>query len=62
MLLILVFAITAGPMIYTVNNFGTLFRLRQMLYVVAAVIPITLLKTSWMSNEENVECGSDAPA
>lgn len=50
-LLILVFAMTAGPMFYTVNNFGTLFRLRQMLYVVAAVIPVTLRKMSRMSND-----------
>ena len=39
---ILVFVCTAGPMIYTVNNFGTLFRLRQMLFVVAAIAPLTL--------------------
>jgi len=32
----------AGPMIYTVTNFGTLFRLRQMLYVIAAILPVTL--------------------
>jgi hypothetical protein len=49
-LLILVFGITAGTMTYTVNNFGTLFRLRQMLYVLAAVIPITLRKRE---DEEN---------
>jgi hypothetical protein len=49
-LLILVFVLTAGPMIYTVNNFGTLFRLRQMLYVVAAVIPVTLRRRE---GEEN---------
>jgi hypothetical protein len=41
-LLVLVFVCTAGPLIYTVNNFGTLFRLRQMLYVVAIAAPLTL--------------------
>lgn len=41
-LLVLVFAFTAAPMIYTVTNFGTLFRLRQMLYIVAAIVPVTL--------------------
>jgi hypothetical protein len=39
---VLVFLMTAGPMLYTVNNFGTLFRLRLMVYCVAAVLPITL--------------------
>ena len=42
--LAIVFISTAGPMIYTVNNFGTIFRLRQMLYVMAAVLPVTLRK------------------
>ena len=39
---VLVFVMTAGPMLYTVNNFGTLFRLRLMVYCIAAVLPITL--------------------
>lgn len=43
-LVLLVFLMTAGPMIYTVTNFGTLFRLRQMLYLVAALVPLTLAK------------------
>lgn len=33
---------TCVPMIYTVTNFGTLFRLRQMLYLLAALAPVTL--------------------
>jgi hypothetical protein len=41
-LLLLMFVMLAGPMIYTVTNFGTLFRLRQMLYVIAAILPVTL--------------------
>jgi hypothetical protein len=41
-LLLLVFVMLAGPMMYTVTNFGTLFRLRQMLYVIAAILPVTL--------------------
>ena len=41
-LLLLVFVMLAGPMIYAVTNFGTLFRLRQMLYVIAAILPVTL--------------------
>ncbi len=41
-LCVLLFVMTAGPMIYTVNNFGTLFRLRLMVYFLAAILPITL--------------------
>ncbi len=42
MLLLIVFFATAGPLAYTVNNFGTLFRLRQMLYAILAFLPLTL--------------------
>ena len=49
-MLILVFAILAGLMCYTVNNFGTLIRLRQMLYAIAVVTPVTLLRRE---REEN---------
>ena len=41
-MLVLVFAVTAIPMVYSISNFGTLFRLRQILYVLAAVLPLTL--------------------
>jgi hypothetical protein len=41
-LCVAVFVMTAGPMLYTVSNFGTLFRLRLMLYFLAAVAPVTL--------------------
>jgi hypothetical protein len=40
-MLVLLFVMTGGPMLYIVNNFGTLFRLRQMLYLIAALIPVT---------------------
>lgn len=39
---LLVFVMTAGPLLYAVNNFGTLFRLRLMVYCLAAILPITL--------------------
>jgi hypothetical protein len=39
---VLVFGMTAGPLLYTVNNFGTLFRLRLMVYCLAAILPVTL--------------------
>jgi hypothetical protein len=42
-LLVLIFVLLFLPMVYTVNNFGTLLRLRQMLYVIAAIIPVTLV-------------------
>ena len=41
-LLLLVLAVTAIPMVYSVSNFGTLFRLRQILYTLAAILPLTL--------------------
>jgi hypothetical protein len=41
-LLLIVFLATAGPLAYTVNNFGTLFRLRQMLYAILAFLPLTM--------------------
>ena len=41
-MLLLLFFLTAIPVIYVVNNFGTLFRLREMLYVMAALLPLTL--------------------
>jgi hypothetical protein len=44
--LLLLFIVTVGPLAYVVNNFGTLFRLRQMLYLIAAVLPLTF---SWGS-------------
>lgn len=39
---IVVLVMTAGPMLYTVNNFGTLFRLRLMVYYLAAILPVTM--------------------
>jgi len=42
-LLVLIFVLLFPPMVYTVNNFGTLLRLRQMLYIIAAIIPLTLV-------------------
>ncbi|HSY52288.1 MAG TPA: hypothetical protein VLC46_26030 [Thermoanaerobaculia bacterium] len=41
-LLVLLFLMTALPMMYTVSNFGTLFRLREMVYLIAAILPLTL--------------------
>lgn len=55
-LLILIFAMTAGLMLYTVNNFGTLFRLRQMLYAIVVVTPVTLVK---LQREENARSAGE---
>jgi len=52
---VLVFFATAGPMIYSVTNFGTLFRLRQMLYVLAAIAPLTLLVVHTDAREVNAD-------
>lgn len=38
----LLLVLTAAPMIYAVSNFGTLFRLRQMVYLLIALLPLTL--------------------
>ncbi len=42
LVMIMLLVMTALPMAYTVNNFGTLFRLRQMLYALIAILPVTL--------------------
>jgi len=42
LLVLLLFAGLTAPMVYVVANFGTLFRLREMLYVFAALLPLTL--------------------
>lgn len=39
---LLLLIMTAGPMVYTVNNFGTLFRLRLMVFFLVAILPLTL--------------------
>lgn len=41
-LLLMLFLLTTVPMLYTVINFGTLFRLRQMIYLLGALIPLTV--------------------
>lgn len=54
-LCVLVFVMTTGPMIYAVNNFGTLFRLRLMLYFIAAVLPITLRTSPSVEHTDAVQ-------
>lgn len=44
-LLVMLFVLTSVPMLYTVTNFGTLFRLRQMVYLLGALIPLALPPT-----------------
>ena len=41
-LVLLIFLADAVPMVYAVTNFGTLFRLREMLYFLAVLVPLTL--------------------
>ena len=45
-LVLLVLVATGGPLFYTVNNFGTLLRLRGMIYFLAALLPLTLAPES----------------
>ena len=51
---------TAGPLLYVVNNFGTLFRLRQMLYLLAAILPVTRARAAEgaASAEAGMQSGS----
>lgn len=57
---LLVFFALAGPMIYTVTNFGTLFRLRGMLYVLAALLPLTLSERAARAREDDAREPRDA--
>jgi hypothetical protein len=41
-LVTIVFAVLAVAIVFTVTNFGTLFRLRTMVFAAAAVLPLTL--------------------
>lgn len=41
-LLVLTCVLLLPPVLYTINNFGTLFRMRQMLYVLVALAPLSL--------------------
>jgi hypothetical protein len=59
-LLALLFFLTAGTMAYTVTNFGTLFRLRQMVYVIAAIAPLTVRRRHEPAPDESRE--TPAPA
>ena len=52
---IVVLVMTAGPMLYTVNNFGTLFRLRLMVYYLAAILPVTLRLHSSIERTDAVQ-------
>ena len=56
----LVFLMTAVPLLYVVNNFGTLFRLRQMLYLLAAILPVTRARAAEgaASAEAGMQSGS----
>jgi hypothetical protein len=54
-LCVIILVMTAGPMLYTVNNFGTLFRLRLMVYYLAAILPITLRHHSSIEHSDAVQ-------
>jgi hypothetical protein len=44
---VLLLVMTAAPMTYAVSNFGTLFRLRQMVYLLTALLPLTLARSDY---------------
>ena len=45
-------------MIYAVSNFGTLFRLRQMVYLLTVLLPLTLARPQSTNALEDVSSGS----
>jgi hypothetical protein len=62
---LLMLVMTAAPMVYAVSNFGTLFRLRQMVYLLIALLPLTLARElSFRAGgaPDGAERGEEAPA
>ena len=51
--------LVAVPLVYTVTNFGTLFRLREMIFLGLALTPLALATAS--RSEEAAPAGSAAP-
>ncbi|HVT05044.1 MAG TPA: hypothetical protein VHL58_16900 [Thermoanaerobaculia bacterium] len=49
--LALLAAFVGGPLLYAVTNFGSLFRLREMVYVVVALIPFGIVSSPQASAE-----------
>ena len=43
---IIVTVLVGGPLVYSITNYGTLFRLREMLYFLTAILPVTLAPDS----------------
>jgi len=56
--LLLVLVLTAVPMVYAVSNFGTLFRLRQMVYLLLALLPLTLAYQSGSVVDDEASSGT----
>ena len=50
------------PLIYTVNNFGTLFRLRQMIFLAICLLPVALAARGDIARKEETPAVDDAPA
>lgn len=57
---VVIVAMVAVPIAYTITNYGTLFRLRAMLFVTLALIPLALSMESGKSGEETEP--SEAPS
>jgi hypothetical protein len=45
------------PLIYTVTNFGTLFRLREMIFLGFVLIPLALSTSPQLEREPTLDAG-----
>lgn len=56
--LVAIVACIGLPLIYTVTNYGTLFRLRSMMYVTMALIPLALSMATAYDKESETPAGN----
>jgi hypothetical protein len=58
----LLLILIGAPLVYTVNNFGTLFRHRQMIYLVICLMPVALAVRGDGRKVEEQAAVDDTPA
>ena len=58
----LLLVLIAVPLIYTVSNFGTLFRLRQMIFLGICLLPVALAARTDVPRKEETAAVDEAPA
>lgn len=52
--------IVAGPLLYTINNFGTLFRHREMIFIAIALLPLAIASTLTRKTKYDVSDGAES--